>query len=280
MAKSIAHVLSQATCFLAADTDTAKLDAELLLAFVLSVSRSYLYSNPEYVLTAEQDRLFNQLIDRRKQNEPVAYLLGHQEFWSLDFIVTPDVLIPRSDTELLVELSLQLLKDKAEAVVADLGTGSGAIAVTLAHEKPLWQVHAVDQSLDALKIARKNAELLLSPSRKVIFHHGNWLKPLQGLELDLIVSNPPYIAKQDEHLSSGLRYEPQMALVSGVDGLDAVREIIISAHAMLSVGGYLLLEHGYDQAEQVRELFAAQGYQQIRSVLDFSNIERATLGKK
>lgn len=259
----------------AAKKNLDALEAEILLAHVLQVSRSYLYTFAEKKLSDAEEKTFFQLIDKRLQGEPVAYLTGHREFWSLDFHVTPDVLIPRPETEILVEQVLHLVKNE-KAQIADLGTGSGAIALALAHEKPNWQVHATDESEAALNVARLNAKRLELP--QVQFHLGKWCEALPQIFFDAIVSNPPYIAENDEHLSQGdLRFEPRLALVSGQDGLKDLHQIIQQAKAYLKSGGYLLLEHGFDQAEKVATLFKKAGYTHIIRQVDLAGLERVTI---
>jgi release factor glutamine methyltransferase len=208
----------------------------------------------------------------------VAYLVGSREFWSLPLEVTPDVLIPRPETELLVEAALgQLPADKC-ARVADLGTGSGAIALAVAHERPLCEVHATEVHEAALAVARRNGERLAAG--RVAFHRGSWLEPLNG-RFDLVVSNPPYVAADDPHLSEGdCRHEPSEALTPGGDGLAAIREIASNAVAYLEPGGWLLLEHGFDQGEAVRAILEESGYREIRTLQDLAGLDRLTLGRR
>jgi release factor glutamine methyltransferase len=278
MAQTILAALQAATSKIISVSDSAQLDAEMLLAFVLEHSRSYLHAWPEKKLTEQQTQYFNQLIDRRACGEPVPYLIGHQEFWSLEFNVTCDTLIPRPETELLVELALKKITGKNKTI-ADMGTGSGAIALSIAHERPEWIIHATDQSDKALQVAKSNAEKLTI--KNIHFHHGNWCQALPGILFDGIVSNPPYIAENDVHLKqNNLRYEPRSALASGMDGLDAIRQIILSANHFLMPGAYLMLEHGYDQATSVRFLMEQSGYHEIISYRDLSGIERVTMGVK
>ncbi len=251
------------------------LDREILLAHILKVSRSYLYAWPEKKLTDAQQKLFFALIQRRLEGEPVPYIVGCQEFWSLDFKVTPETLIPRPETELLIELALKFGNE--QCIVADLGTGSGAIAIAIAHERPQWKIHATDQSSATLEIAAFNAKKL--KCENIIFHQGHWCQALPNIMFDMIVSNPPYIAEHDPHLlQGGVRFEPRSALTSGVDGLDAIREIVIEARHYLKPAGFLMLEHGYDQAEQVRDLLSNAGYQQVVSYKDLAGIERVSVG--
>lgn len=254
-----------------------RLDIEVLLAHVLSVSRAYLLAFSERELTLQEASAIQALLQRYAEGEPVAYLTGHKEFWSLDFVVTPATLIPRPETELLVELALAKISGENK-LVADLGTGSGAIALALAHEQPSWEIHATDASLEALAIAKLNAERF---SRKnVIFHYGKWCAALPNKKFDLIVSNPPYIAPHDPHLQQGaLRYEPISALMAEENGLQDLRDIISQAKSYLSQAGYLMLEHGFDQGAAVRGLFKIEGYQQISTYKDLAGLERVTLGR-
>jgi release factor glutamine methyltransferase len=275
MLLTIADALAQASAMLAKQ-NIASLDAEILLADILKVSRSYLYAWSEKTLTEIQQQLFLEWIQRRLQHEPLPYITGHQEFWSLDFKVTPDTLIPRPETELLVELVLKMMGND-QCIVADLGTGSGAIAIAISHEKPRWKIHATDQSPAALEIAAFNAKKL--KCENIIFHQGYWCQALPNIMFDMVVSNPPYIAEHDPHLlQGGLSFEPDSALTSGADGLDAIREIIVEARRFLKSAGLLMLEHGYDQAEQVRDLLINAGYQQVASYKDLAGIERVSVG--
>jgi release factor glutamine methyltransferase len=257
---------------------TPRLDAEKLLAHALKKSRSYCFSHPEQTLTPLQEKIFEELVARRKQGEPVAYILGKQGFWNSDFLVTPATLIPRPETEMLVENTLALLPIEHEIRVADLGTGSGAIALSLAAECPNWRVTATDISEAALEVAKQNAEN--NALRNLEFQQGAWCLAILGKNFHAIVSNPPYIAENDPHLSHGdLRFEPHGALIAGPDGLDALREIISNAGDHLLNGGYLLLEHGYTQGKSVRELMALSGFKKIRTEHDLAGHERITIGE-
>lgn len=255
------------------NSTSAKLDLEILLQLLLSVGRSYLYAHGDAVLTEEQYQGLLNFISRRQQGEPIAYIVGHQEFWSLDFIVNQSVLIPRPETELLVETALSLLKSHAK--VLELGTGSGAIAISIAHERPDCDMTAIDLSQNALHVASENAKRLLPHAIHCI--QSNWFDALPNEKFDLIVSNPPYIAEGDEHLQA-LSYEPQAALVSGEDGLHAIRAIIAEASHHLLHGGYLLLEHGYDQADSVRNIFRDNYFQSIKTIQDYAGHDRVTFG--
>ena len=256
---------------------TARLDAELLLAAVLGKPRSYLRTWPEHEPSAEQLAAFAALLERRRMGEPVAYILGHQGFWSLDLEVAPHTLIPRPDTELLVETALQLAPATPQRVL-DLGTGSGAIALALASERGGWQVTGVDRIAEAVALAERNRQRLKLGNAE--FRQSSWFDGLAGERFGLILSNPPYIAADDRHLGEGdVRFEPLSALVAGVDGLDDIRQIIAQAPRHLQAGGWLLLEHGYDQAEAVRELLAAAGFTAVDSRRDLGGHQRISLGR-
>lgn len=259
------------------DSPTPRLDAELLLAAALNKPRSYLRTWPERELDGEQLALFQSNLQRRRQGEPVAYILGHQGFWSLDLEVAPHTLIPRPDTELLVETALELLPAMPLSVL-DLGTGTGAIALALASERPAWQVTGVDRVADAVALAERNRLRLQLDNAS--FLHSHWFSALAGQRFALILSNPPYIRADDQHLAQGdLRFEPSSALIAGSDGLDDIRAIIPAAPAHLLPGGWLLLEHGFDQAEAVRALLAAGGFAEVHSRRDLAGHERISLGR-
>lgn len=274
----IQQALQQATQKLSAVTDSPALEAELLLAHVLDKPRSHLLAWPEKPLTHVQAEQFAEYLQRRHAGEPVAYIIGRREFWSLDFLVTPDTLIPRPDTEILVTTALELLAHNLpEIKVADLGTGSGAIAAALASERGLWQIYATDISQSALQIASKNAQRF--GFHNISFYPGNWCTALPCNDFDMIVSNPPYIAETEwEVYANGLGFEPIGALVAGEDGLDHVRQITAMATEYLKPGGFLLIEHGFLQGAAVRNIFESAGYGMVKSVLDLSKNERVTLG--
>jgi release factor glutamine methyltransferase len=259
------------------DSATPRLDAELLLAHALGKSRSYLHTWPERELEAEQLARFQAALARRQGGEPVAYILGQQGFWSLELEVAPHTLIPRPDTELLVETALALLPATSAAVL-DLGTGTGAIALALACERPVWQVTGVDRVPEAVALAERNRARLKLANATLLESH--WFSALAGQRFQLIVSNPPYIAADDRHLVEGdLRFEPSSALVAGADGLDDIRLIIQQAPDYLEAGGWLLLEHGFDQAAAVRELLSARGFGAVDSRRDLGGHERISLGR-
>jgi len=257
--------------------DTA--DAELLLAHVLQRPRSWLFAHAGDVVDGEVQRRFRDLLAQRAAGTPVAYLTGTRGFWTLELAVTPATLIPRPETELLVEQALARLPADTSAQIADLGTGSGAIALALAKERPQAQVLATDASEAALAVAAGNARR--NGIGNVGFRHGSWLDPLLGQRFDLIASNPPYIADDDPHLQQGdLRFEPAMALSSGIDGLDAIRMIAIAAPAYLQPAGWLLLEHGFEQGPAVRTLLKDAGFFGVKTVRDLEGRDRVTLGRR
>lgn len=259
------------------DSPTARLDVELLLAAAIGKSRSYLHTWPERIVSSEAALTFAEYLQRRRSGEPVAYILGQQGFWNLDLEVAPHTLIPRPDTELLVETALALLPPSPVRVL-DLGTGTGAIALALANERQQWQVTAVDRVLEAVALAERNRQRLQLNNVQVLNSH--WFDALPGKRFDLIISNPPYIAAEDPHLVVGdVRFEPSSALVAGADGLDDLRSIISQAPAHLQPGGWLLLEHGYDQAAAVRELLTKHDFEQIESRIDLGGHERISLGR-
>lgn len=259
------------------DSPTPRLDAELLLAQALGKSRGYLHTWPERELEASQHERYQAALARRRSGEPVAYILGRQGFWSLDLDVASHTLIPRPDTELLVETALALLP-ATPLHVLDLGTGTGAIALALACERPAWQVTGVDRVPEAVALAQGNGiRLQLANAR---FAESCWFSALAGQRFQLIVSNPPYIAAADPHLSQGdVRFEPSSALVAGIDGLDDIRLIIEQAPEHLLAGGWLLLEHGFDQAESVRELLVQRGFATVDSRRDLGGHQRISLGR-
>lgn len=279
---TVGEALAAAAARLAASSDSARLDAELLLGTVIGAGRTQLLLRRDELLSAAQVEMLDGLLLRRIDGEPVPYLTGQQGFWTLDLRVTPKVLVPRPETELLVEWALELLVsplpfagEGKKLCIADLGTGSGAIALALARERPQARVIATDASDAALAVAAGNArELQLA---NVEFRAGSWFVPLAGERFDLIVSNPPYIAAGDPHLPA-LRHEPVSALTDGGDGLACLREIVADAPHHLSPGGWLLVEHGYDQGEAVRGLFAAAGLRQVGTRRDLGGQERCTGG--
>lgn len=259
------------------DSPTARLDAELLLAAALGKPRSYLHTWPEREPGAAAAGAFADWLVRRQRGEPVAYILGRQGFWSLDLEVATHTLIPRADTELLVETALQLLPETAQQVL-DLGTGSGAIALALAAERPHWRVLGVDRVQEAVELAERNRQRLTLDNAEFVASH--WFQGLPVRRFALIVSNPPYIAAADTHLQQGdLRFEPASALVAGEDGLEDLRVIIQQAPDYLDQAGWLVLEHGFDQAAAVRELFIRRGFSAVESRRDLAGHQRISLGQ-
>jgi release factor glutamine methyltransferase len=257
---------------LASSNESSRLDAELLLAHALQQPRSYLLAHDEEAIDAPTIARYQSLLARCAEGEPLAYLVGEREFWSLPLTVTPEVLIPRPETELAVERCLAL-RDASPAAVADLGTGSGAIALALALERPQWRVMATDCDAGALQVARGNAERL--GVQNVYFSQGDWFEPLPGRQFDLIVSNPPYVAASDPALRA-LRYEPAAALSPGASGMEALRRIILEAPAHLLPGGWLVLEHGAGQAAEVAGSLVDAGYARVRCHTDLAGRERVT----
>lgn len=255
----------------------ARGEAAILLAHVLGTTRVALATYPERAVSDDDAARFAAFIDRRVQGEPIAYLVGSREFYGLDLAITPAVLVPRAETELLVDLAREWIGASA-ARVLDLGTGSGAIAIAIAHECPAASVSAVDVSDDALAVARANAD---RHRVSVRFVRSDWYAALGEARFDLIVANPPYIAAGDVHLAQGdPRFEPSLALTPGGDGLDAIRRIVAGAGAHLVAGGRLAIEHGFDQPQAVRALFAANGLVEVRTHLDLQGHGRVTAGHR
>jgi release factor glutamine methyltransferase len=255
----------------------ARREAELLLAHALQQPRAWLFAHAEETVALDVVTRFNALVARRAAGEPVAYLTRHREFWSLDLVLTPEVLIPRPDTELLVELALRHIPHSADMEVADLGTGSGAIALAIAWERPRARILASDASAAALTVAKANATRL--DFHNIEFVHGVWFAALGKRRFDMIVSNPPYVAAGDPHLTQGdVRHEPRQALVSGADGLDAIRILVRDASKHLKRGGWLMLEHGHDQGDVVRKLLEKHGFVEIFTARDIERRERVTGG--
>lgn len=258
--------------------ESAILDAELLLADVLGVNRSKFYSTPELVVAAGDSEKFWQLIKLRQTGKPVAYLLGEKEFWSMNFSVNSNVLIPRPETERLVETVLENLDPANKTRILDLGTGSGAIAVALATELPNADIVAVDTCHDALTMAVANARRL--GKHNIEFMLSNWFSAVTG-KFDVIVSNPPYIPSNDKHLADpALSFEPRLALDGGVTGLDAINNIIKNSARYLLSHGLLVLEHGYNQGKNVRDLLLRSGFTEINTSLDYAGLERISSARR
>lgn len=280
--QSVSDALHTATTMLSRSSDSARLDAELLLEHVTGLPRTQFHAFPERQLPAQAGWSFQQLVKRRMQGEPIAYIRGHQEFWSLLFEVSPAVLIPRPETELVVERALHHLAvtPDGERRVLDLGTGSGAIALAIASERPHVRVTALDVSPEALAIATRNAARLQTPH--VRFLQSHWYAALkdEAMRVDVIVSNPPYIASDDPDLHPLVRrYEPTGALISGASGLEAIRHIVAGAPQYLVPGGWLILEHGWKQSAYVRDLLVRAGFAHVRSHADLAGHERVTEGQ-
>ncbi|HEX7966277.1 MAG TPA: peptide chain release factor N(5)-glutamine methyltransferase [Gammaproteobacteria bacterium] len=274
---TLADLLNEAAARLEDASDTPRLDAELLLAHALGRGRSHLRAYPEALPSAEQARVFGQLLAARARGEPIAYLTGKREFWSLELDVTPATLIPRPETELLVEQALARIPPGVALDMLDLGTGSGAIAIAVAKERPRCRVTATDFSAEALRVAAGSAVRLGLTDLE--FLQGAWFVPVAGRRFHVVVSNPPYVAEGDPHLDEGdLRFEPVTALSSGEDGLKDIRHIVAAAPAHLHAGGVLLLEHGLDQGTAVRGLLEAAGFTHTRTFQDLAGRDRVSGG--
>ena len=254
------------------------LESKLLLAHVLGRDRAWLAAHGDAPLDSAHARTYDALVRRRAAGEPIAYITGRREFFGLDFEITPDVLIPRPETELLVDLALRWLTAEAPARVLDLGCGSGAVALAIAHQRPSASVHGTDVSPQAVALARRNAQRLAIPNAS--FLESDWFERVPRERFALIVGNPPYVAGNDPHLDEGdVRFEPKEALVSGSDGLYALRAIVAGAPAYLGSGAYLALEHGHDQASAVRSLLRAAALREVASERDLSGIERVSYSR-
>jgi release factor glutamine methyltransferase len=274
---SVRELLTRAVALL--HGDSARLDAEVLLAACLGRPRSYLHAWPEHIVGDAALAQYTDWIHRRAAGEPVAHLTGLREFWSLSLTVTPDTLIPRPETETLVELALDRIPPGRPCRVADLGTGSGAIALAVASERPHCEVIATDISAAALAAARSSAERLAIGN--VEFRAGHWCEPLTAPAFDLIVSNPPYIEPDDPHLSAGdVRFEPRRALVAGGNGMDELEQIASCAIEHLQPGGWLAVEHGYDQGDRTLRLLRSTGYIEVSDHTDTAGLSRVTLGRR
>lgn len=278
MTRSICAALDDAAARLLAVSDSPQLDAHLLLAHVLDVPRSFLYAHADDVLAARSNSQFDGFVARRMQGEPVAYMLGTQEFWSLELAVTPAVLIPRPETERLVEAALERIPVAARWRVCDLGTGSGAIALAIASERPQCAIVATDQCADALAVARRNAQAL--GLANVSFSQGGWFAALGAQRFDMLVSNPPYVAVGDPHLQApAMAYEPRQALIAADNGLACLQQLARGAQHHLAPGGHLLVEHGAAQGACVRAAFTHNGFEGTATLRDLAGLERVTLGQ-
>lgn len=278
-AMNVVDALQQASATLKEASPSPRLDAEVLVMHACGIDRSELITRHETALTGEQQHKLEGLLERRKYGEPVAYLTGTREFWSMELNVTSATLIPRPETELLVEKALEHIPHDAESTIADLGTGSGAVALAIAKERPHSHVIATDNSPAALEVARSNAKKI--GLTNIEFHEGDWFAALAGAAFDMILSNPPYIRAGDPHLKQGdLRFEPATALVAGDDGLDAIRHIARHAPEFLKPGGWLLFEHGWDQAEAIGDYLRQQGYRNIVCHTDLTGHARVAGGRR
>jgi release factor glutamine methyltransferase len=274
---NIRAVLGQALQQLDKFDPDSRLEAELLLCHLLNKNRAYLFAHPDELISQAQLDLYQQLITQRSQGIPIAYLTGTRDFWSLSLKVNQHTLIPRHETERLVELALELIPNKPDTRILDLGTGSGAIALALGKERPNWSITACDNSKDALQIAKENAQHL--GISNVFFHHSDWFTTLPDTHYHAIVSNPPYIAEHDPHLKQGdLRFEPLNALASGQDGLADLQYIISHSYNCLLPNGLLLLEHGYDQKIGIRAILNELGYNNIHCWQDIQGHDRVSGG--
>ena len=275
---TIERTLASAASALQTVSDSPRLDAEILLAQALGRARAWVRAHGDEAVPPDVGARFDDVMHRRRDGEPIAYLVGEREFWSLAFAVTPAVLIPRPETEVLVAAALETVDDGPDIAIADLGTGSGAVAIALSTARPAWRVVATDCAPDALAVARANGS---RHGSRVAFHLGDWCAALAREQFNLIVSNPPYVADKDPHLSRGdVRFEPRGALAAGADGLDCIRKIAACAPAHLVPGGWLLLEHGYDQADAVADLLVAAGFREIRRWQDLGGVDRVSGGRR
>lgn len=258
-----------------ADSESAKLDAKLLLCHALKCQTVYLHTWPERLLTDEQNLLFATLVDQRRIGTPIAYILGYKEFWSLRLAVSEHTLIPRPETETLVETALSLAIPP-KASVLDLGTGTGAIALALASERVEWQVTGIDKQEQAVELAQRNAKTL--GLEKVSFYQSDWFSAVDQTKFDLIVSNPPYVESDSHYLGEGdVRFEPDSALTSGKDGLDDIRIIIDRSRDFLADSGWLVLEHGYNQSGAIQLIFESAGFSNVQTIADLNQLPRVTL---
>lgn len=259
-------------------SESARLDAEILFCDVMQLNRTRIYSHPDQVVPEDKIALFKSLIEQRQQGRPIAHLTGKKEFWSLELAISEDTLIPRPESELLVETALQMIPEDAAFNILDLGTGSGAIAIAIASERPNCKIVAIDINTNTLVMAEKNAET--HQLQNIQFYLSNWFQNIQSQEFDLIVSNPPYIKQDDEHLSQGdVRFEPELALVAGIDGMQAINMILENAIQYLAADAYLLIEHGYDQRLLVQEAFLKNDFKQPKTFQDLSGQDRITRGQ-
>ena len=277
MSQTLEQAIAAGANLLAPSSESAKLDAQVLLLHILQKPHSYLFTWPEHELNAEQQQQFNTFCQRRLNGEPVAHITGQREFWSLSLEVNATTLIPRPDTETLVEQALEVAVP-ATAKVLDLGTGTGAIALALGSEMPNWQITAVDRVSDAVALATRNQQRLAI--NNVHVKQSNWFSELHGEKFNLIVTNPPYIESSDIHLNQGdVRFEPLSALVADDCGMSDIKQIITQSRDYLLSSGYLLIEHGFEQGEAVRHFFKKMAFVNIKTVKDFGNNDRVTFAQ-
>jgi len=274
---TVENAIATGANLLASSSDSAKLDAQVLLLNILQKPRSYLFTWPEKQLTDQQYQAFQHACERRLQGEPVSHITGCREFWSLQLEVNPTTLIPRPDTETLVELALECEVPK-NAKVLDLGTGTGAIALALGSEMPTWDITAVDRIDDAVALAKRNQQRLAI--NNVTVEQSNWFSALKNKKFDLIVTNPPYIEHDDVHLYQGdVRFEPLSALVADDAGMADIKQIITQSRDYLHASGYLLIEHGFEQSAAVRHIFNQMAFINVSTVKDLGNNDRVTFGQ-
>ena len=277
MSLTVENAITTGANLLASSSDSAKLDAQVLLLNILQKPRSYLFTWPEKQLTDEQSQAFERACERRLNGEPVSHITGYREFWSLQLEVNPTTLIPRPDTETLVELALSCNVPN-DAKVLDLGTGTGAIALALGSEMPTWDIIAVDRIDDAVALAKRNQKRLAI--NNVCVKQSNWFSALNNKKFDLIVTNPPYIEYNDKHLHQGdVRFEPLSALVADDAGLADIKQIITQSRDYLHSNGYLLIEHGFEQSAAVRHIFNQMAFINVSTVKDLGNNDRVTFGQ-
>ena len=274
----IDEALKHGTEVLLQQSDSARLDAEILLSHCLGKPRSYLYTWPEVILNQAVISQFNEALSLRERQYPIAYIIGYQEFWSLKVRVTPDVLIPRPDTELLVETALEKLNGTSSPNILELGTGSGAIALALASERGDSYITASDYSIEALNIAQSNQQQL--SLLNINFVHSDWYQSIPNQYFDIIISNPPYIDPKDVHMETGIRYEPFEALCAEEQGLADLTRIIDQSDDYLVTSGWILLEHGYDQGKLIPELLRQANFIHVRCLKDLSGNDRISIGQK
>ena len=275
---TIQQALQQARQNLAESSPTAGLDAQVLLTQILQCNTAHLLAWPEKKLNKEQIANYQQLIQQRQQGVPIAHLTGSREFWSLEFSVNDSTLIPRPETETLIEFILDKFSNKKNLKLLDMGTGTGAIAIAIATEKPGWEIFASELSADALKLARDNSDC--HQTNNITFIQSNWFNNIKHKDFDIIVSNPPYIANHDPHLLAGdVRFEPQIALSAGITGMDDIEHLCLHAKNHLKKNAWLIVEHGYNQKQLVSDCFAKNGFTQIEQKQDLSGHIRMTAGK-